>query len=712
MLIDEIENALLASRQETKRSNTNLLLSLNQAEELRMEETETALSQIPNNTLHHDYRQEEPTAHLMAEEQHLGLAMSMSQDSTLTTTSTLAASDVDALSLPDIQTNTTTSSEEEDEQEDVRLKTLSNDRNISERAAPLPLPQTSASVDNQSIGSSSGSEACLSLPDLGTNTTIDSTEVAVTPHDDDARIEKEQQQKYDDDLEEDIRKETKQAAAPCLEEMEHASSNALPPASSDHTSMDTSSSHTIVTEALSVADSDLDTTSTDITVVTMDSQQQQSDGMYFRNASHDDGCRPLDMDEQPDASRDHSIMPRQPEILRVPSMINSMDDDEEEKTEVDEYVHIIEDDDKIKDIAPPLQLPPDVEQGFTASDVQVIDESVHSVPPVIGNKRAEYVSATVLKLEASHDHGLEFMSVDGKLRIAHISATGLFAHSPLAPFDRMLRINNLNCETLDPVNAAHLLTHLKGAVTVIAQNQGGVSDLVESQITKPLSESQTGLVFGSKCIANGDDVTVLKDELEIIRIDSKSLFASALLHVGDRVIAVNDCRDLDTNMANALLQAAPKHCVILAKTKLKTQMAIARRPTHQLPPNFNFVRAMEEAQQQREELQRKQGCYYNSCERPGACANIFQWLGNVYVITIVIVGISISWNSVKEQTIDGSDAVGAILKFMGLFVGGILLGFLVNAPWWFRQVGARFSFAQLVCNAIVIASFFWFNEHH
>ena len=76
------------------------------------------------------------------------------------------------------------------------------------------------------------------------------------------------------------------------------------------------------------------------------------------------------------------------------------------------------------------------------------------------------------------------------------------------------------------------------------------------------------------------------------------------------------------------------------------------------------------------------------------------------MLTIVIVSVSISWNTVKEQTIDGSDAVGTILKFMGLFVGGILLGFLVNAPWWFRRVGARFSVAQLVCNIIVIAAFF------
>ena len=74
--------------------------------------------------------------------------------------------------------------------------------------------------------------------------------------------------------------------------------------------------------------------------------------------------------------------------------------------------------------------------------------------------------------------------VDRELRVSHIGP-GLFAKSPLAPFDKLLRINDLNCERLDPVNASHLLDVLTGSVTLIAQNPGGVADLVESQITKP-----------------------------------------------------------------------------------------------------------------------------------------------------------------------------------------------------------------------------------
>lgn len=400
-----------------------------------------------------------------------------------------------------------------------------------------------------------------------------------------------------------------------------------------------------------------------------------------------------------DEEQHYAIMPQQPEFLAT----HAHSGVEEEKTEVDEYpmqeqAQVV----NVEHILPGLpREPPNVEpQPLLMMDDY--DEAKHSVPPIIDNKRAAYVSVTVLKLEATLKHGLEFMTVDQELRVSHISPTGLFANSPIAAFDKMLRINNLNIEDLDPLNASHLLDVLTGSVTVIAQNPGGVSDLVESLITKPHPESQSGIYFNDVTA----DKTLLKYQTEIDRIGSKSLWSAALLHASDAVVAINGCSDLDENTADVLLSTAPKRCIILARTKLNTQMTIARRPTHQLPPGFNFVRAMEEARRQRELLRRKQGCYYNSCERPDACANLFQWLGNVYAATIVMVGIGISWQAIREETVKGSDAVGTILRLAaGFFVVAILLGVLVNAPWWFRKVGTRFSIAQFVCSIIVIASY-------
>ncbi|CAB9526594.1 expressed unknown protein [Seminavis robusta] len=440
-------------------------------------------------------------------------------------------------------------------------------------------------------------------------------------------------------------------------------------------------------------------------------------------AEHDDDDDNSDSDDQDIDTQQHPIMPQQPELLLLSAAGVGIDavpttSGEEEKTEVDEY-HPTKDDsdnmnnnimdettintngERIEELA--ALLPPDNNNNNNKPPSRRIRfEDDDDIPPIIDNHRAAYVSATILKREATLPHGLEFRRIDRELRIVRIADTGLFANTPLAPLDIVMRINDLNVEKLDPVNASHLLDVLTGSITVICHNRGGKKDLVESLITKPIQDSRTGMEF--KMVTTDDEL--FKQELEIGRIGQKSLFSHSLLHVGDRVVSVNQCQDVDNKTADLLLSSALDHCVILARTKLKTKMAIARRPTHQLPPNFNFVRAMEEARRHREELRRKQGCYYNSCERPGACANIFQWLGNVYVITIVIVGVSISWSTVKEQTYDGSDAVGTILQFMGLFVGGILLGFLVNAPWWFRKVGARFSIAQLVCNVIVVVSFF------
>jgi hypothetical protein len=397
---------------------------------------------------------------------------------------------------------------------------------------------------------------------------------------------------------------------------------------------------------------------------------------------------------QDDDNEQHLIMPQQPDITRVAAIsldASPRSNAEEEKTEVDEY-NVPEDSVHLEVILH-LSEPPPSPQPMD------FDGGAHSVPPVIENTRAEYVSITVLKLDATDLHGLEFMLVDRELRVSCIHPEGLFANSPLAAFDKILRINDLNVENLDPANASHLLDVLTGSVTMIAQNPGGVPDLVESLITKPLSDSQLGLELVDVC----RDENLGKTQLEIARIGQKSLFSPGLLHVGDVVVAINNSHDVDMHTGNLLLSTAPRECVILARTKLKTQMAIARRPTHQLPPGFNIVRAMEEARRQREELRRKQGCYYNSCEKPGAAANIFQWLSNVYVTLVVLVVVGRTWQSIKKENTEGSDSVGTVIRFAILFLVALIIGFLVNAPWWYRDVGVRFSIAQLVCNGLVVA---------
>jgi len=507
----------------------------------------------------------------------------------------------------------------------------------------------------------------------------------------------------DDDDTWELKKEAKEKAstASLLDDMEGSFSNTLPSSLDDAS---TRTTQTTFTEALSVADSESDSVATTATAVDTTVKSKRGNEYFMSSCRYDDvGSNEM----QTTFALLEQIMPQQPpEFLQTLSSTHDDDDDQEEKTEVDDYVHIHGDDTLIIG-----ELPPDLDRGLgnhNDDEIGWMEEASHELPPVIENKRAEFISATVLKSGTDEEHGLTFVKAEGSLHILTISSTGLFANSALAPFDKMLRINNVNCESLDPRNAAHLLTHLTGAVTLIAQNPGGVSNLVESQITKPSADSRVGIVFQDT--SNGVDDE--EDELEITRIHDDSLFHFALLHVGDRVVAVNDNYHVNSTTASHLLDSAPQHCAIVAKTKLKTLIAIARRPTTQLPPEFNFLRTMEEEQlqqqqqQRREELQRKQGCCYNSRQGPGACAGIFQMLGNAYVISIVIFGISLSWNIVKEKAVDGSDAVSTILKFMGLFVGGILLGFLVNAPWWFRKVGARFSIAQLFCNAIILASLF------
>ena len=689
-IMDQVENAFLVSKQETKRSNRQLMLSLDHDEQEAYQLKQQIMQQGGDE--HSDRNDSDFGVEEKHEQLPLGLTlpMSASNDSTLTTVASVvdgACSRVESLSqhpCTGIPANTALRDEEGQQPEQKRRV------------------RTTSAIS---------SEECLSLLDLGTNTTIDSGDGMTLD---------------DDDL---LQKEAKQEANPSLVADLGHSFNALRRPSHDDsstvTSVSTSSSHTIVTEALSVADSD---TATDLPIIRLDDEESTDDPNHL----------------------DHHIMPQQPEsFLLVPSFISAPNcsnlNEEEEKTEVDEYVHIEDDNDKLKkqrSLTPPLQLPPNLGQDNKGRLLlrDDIDESAHIIPPVIENKRAAFVSATVFMQQqhpnhpgtededasqppspttaTNQRHGLEFISVDGSLHIFKISATGLFANTPLAPFDKVLRVNDYPCETEHPENALGMFDMLTGPVTIIAQNQGGVQNLVESQVTKSScsdpANSCTGLVFEDRYVESGGggntDKVELKNELIIARIDDDSPFASALLHEGDEVIEINHCREgLDANMAQYMLQSAPEHSIILAKTRLNTQMAIARRPPHFLPVPFDLVQNREEwltNDLEREESGSRYGCYYNTCKRPGALAKIFQWLGSVYVITIVIVCASLRWNTIKEHTVDGSDAGGTILKVVGLFVGGILLGFLVNVPWWFRRVGARFSIAQLVCNIIVIAAFF------
>jgi hypothetical protein len=620
--------------------------------------------------------------------------------------------------------------EQQQQQEDDNLRqALSSSSTLSRNSAAVVLPSTTKD---------SGDASIMSLTDLGTcTTTLDSIQEQpmldvdqclvelLVEADHDVFLKKavterseERQQQVDDmssngnlnnnhlwnealTVEDLTEEEELKVARSASTSVDTDNDSTLPP-------RDSSSSNTVQTADEACTDTTYDTdgslsTASAVDVDLLIEEQYHMVGPLMVGHGDDDYGSEDIMDD--DDVHQHPLMPQQPELLMAAALtVDSVptNSGEEEKAEVDEYPISEDSKDETGSIEELVMLPepPDLEPPVV-SERRIRFEDDADVPPIIDNNRAEYVSATIIKREASQEHGLVFRMVDRELRLSSISKTGLFADSPLAPFDRMLRLNDLNVETLDPVNASHLLDALTGAITIIAQNQGGVKDLVESLITKPNVESVTGIEFTAVCT----DDALMKQNLEISRIGQKSLFSLSLLHVGDRVISVNGCEDLDINTAPVLLSSAKDHCVVLARTKLKTKMAIARRPTHQLPPNFNFVRAMEEARRHREELRRKQGCYYNSCERPGAFANFFQWLGNIYVITIVIVGVSISWNTLKQHTHD-SNSVTTILKFMALFVGGLLVGFLVNAPWWFRQVGARFSVAQLLCNVVVSVSFF------
>ena len=569
------------------------------------------------------------------------------------------------VSLPEIGTKTTTESENEHQQlswtmdDPIIVSESSNDdSNNNVRIDTPPL------LENKS------NETLMSVPDIGTSTTSD-TIVTLDPDSD--KLEEDQTGSKVPIPGIDTGDENTQKASKLEDLVDNEKTDII---MSDDDDAQTSTSSAGETEEPELGTDTTDYTDSDSTA-SRTLIQKFSDEVILCN-NHLTG----------------SFVPLQPEAIAAPERLDSSGSkDDEEKTEVQEDYEVEETSRKTDK---------KVGSKVEACSEPMIPDRCRKKTRAIKNTRPEYVSAAALKVEAGFEHGLEFISIDDELRISNISSTGLFWNSPLRPFDKMLRINNLNCETLEPMNATHLLNVLAGYVTVIAQNVGGDSSLIESQVTKAHPESEVGISFQDIC---RDDV-LLKNEVEITFMGEKSVFSGSLLHVGDRILTVNDCVDLDSNVIDVMLQTSPRNITIQAKTKLKTQMAIARRPTHQLPPGFNVVRATAEARRQRAELRRKQGCYYNLCERPGAGANFFQWAGNVYVITIVIVGVVISWSTVKEHTYDGSDTVGTILKFMGLFVGGILLGFLVNAPWWFRKVGARFSVAQLVCNAIVIASFF------
>ena len=188
-------------------------------------------------------------------------------------------------------------------------------------------------------------------------------------------------------------------------------------------------------------------------------------------------------------------------------------------------------------------------------------------------RRAEFISATLLKPSAKVELGLTFQ-VDAEsgngFVISEIHPDGLIRASG-APFqvgDKVISVNNCSCDRMDHLKAATLLRTAPVEITLVVQNKGGDPHKVETMITKPNPHHQAGIGFS--CPESQDQVNV-----SCLLVDG--LFAQSLLTIGDEVICINGipCRQLNSEAAADIVRSAPVYVTVVAKKFLGNGMVIA-----------------------------------------------------------------------------------------------------------------------------------------
>lgn len=190
------------------------------------------------------------------------------------------------------------------------------------------------------------------------------------------------------------------------------------------------------------------------------------------------------------------------------------------------------------------------------------------------NLRAEFISATFVKSTADTFLGVKLGKGDDTTIVA-IARKGPIHESPLRVGDKLLSVNNKPCNGMTSVEVCKFMKELVGSVTLVAHNEGGASDVVESMMTKNSPDELLGVTLRTDPETTKISISYVCRSRDIV---------DSLLNIGDEVLSINNvsCEHLSLNEAKSIISAAPKTVSIKAITLRETGVVVAELSTHQL----------------------------------------------------------------------------------------------------------------------------------
>ena len=176
---------------------------------------------------------------------------------------------------------------------------------------------------------------------------------------------------------------------------------------------------------------------------------------------------------------------------------------------------------------PPTLLPPSLTTSDAASSLQ---DSSEPIP--------RFASATVPFVSKHLGLSLAVVEETRELLVTRVDPTGFFTDSCIQAGDRVLSINQVDCqECTSTTEVDYLLSLLQGdTITVVVEKPTGNPSVVASTVTKPAPDSMVGIVIRQRR-RDGFRRTVVS------RIVKDGLLSNSLLNIGDRLLAINghDC---------------------------------------------------------------------------------------------------------------------------------------------------------------------------